>query len=73
MTLRFDDVALVLEHVAVPADTAEHLRRAPLELAMSDEHVAALNDACIAYMQEHGSKGDVARRLERIVDALNED
>jgi len=73
MTLRFDDIALLLEHVAVPPDTAEQLRRAPLELAMSEKHISALNDACIAYMQKHGFEGDIARRLERIVDALNED
>ena len=45
---------------------------------MSDEHVAVLNDACIMLLQERGleSSGQVSdfgRRLEKIIDALNED
>ena len=78
MTLRYEDIALVLKHVALPRELAERLRRAPVEPDLSDDEVAALNDALIAYVQERGfdapgSTTGVARRLERIVDTLNED
>ena len=78
VSLRLEDIALVLEHVELPQELAERLRRTPVELDMSDDQVAPLNDALIAYVQEHdfdarGSTTDVVLRLERIVDALNED
>jgi hypothetical protein len=52
MRLRVEDIAFVLEHVALPRDLVERLRRTPVELEMSDDQVAALNDACMAYVQE---------------------
>ena len=70
--LRVEDIVLILEHVALPREVAEHLQRAPAELEMTDEQLAVLNDACIAYVQERGVS-DVSRRLESIVDSLNED
>jgi hypothetical protein len=78
MMLRVEDIALVLEHVALPQGLVERLRRVPVELEISNEEIAALNDACISYVQEQGfdprgSATDIARRLEQIVDALNED
>ena len=69
---RFDDIALVLEHVPLRRELAERLRRSPVELEVTDEQLAELNDACIGYVQEHGSISDVARRLELVVDTLNE-
>lgn len=78
MRLRYDDLALIDERVVVPADLAAALRGAVVDLHLTDGQVAALNDACLAHLQEHGfdERGDptdAGRRLERIVDALNED
>ncbi|HWI08817.1 MAG TPA: hypothetical protein VNT54_15040, partial [Solirubrobacteraceae bacterium] len=69
---------LLLEYVALPDAVAAELRGAAVEIDMSDEHVAVLNDACIMLLQERGleSSGQVSdfgRRLEKIIDALNED
>jgi hypothetical protein len=72
MELRLTDVELVLEHVPLPRELAEQLGRSWVKLEMSDEQLAALNDACIAYVQERGFDSDVSRRVESIVDALNQ-
>ena len=71
--IRVADIALVLEHVALPLELAEQLRRLRVEFEMSDEQLAMLNDACIAYVQERGPTTDVSRRLESLVGVLNED
>jgi hypothetical protein len=76
LRLRVEDIALLLEHVAIPDQLAVRLRRAPVELEISDDDIAALNDTCIAYIQEHatdapGSGRDIIRRVEGVVDALN--
>lgn len=78
MTLRYDDVALMVEHLTLPEDVMSRLRRAAVELDLSDEQVATLNDVCLAHLQERGfdqtgSATDLGRRLEHIIDALNED
>jgi len=76
--LRYDDVALVLERLSLPADLAATLRSATVDVHLADDQVAALNDACLAHLQEHGfdERGGptpAGRRLEQIIDALNED
>jgi hypothetical protein len=78
MKLNYDDVSLLLEHVDLPDELRDRLGRAPVELRLSDDDFAALNDACIALLQERGRDGDggvteLGRRLETIVDALNDD
>lgn len=78
MRLQYADVALILDHLALAADLEAVLRGASVSLDMSDDQVAALNDACLAHLQEQGFEAtggvnDVGRRLERIIDALNED
>ncbi len=78
MRLEYDDVALMLERLNLPADLAAKLRRASVNLDASDAQVAALNEACVAHLQEQGfnqsgGASDLGRRLERIIDTLNED
>lgn len=78
MRLEYDDVALMLERLTLPADLAAKLRRASVKLDVSDDQVSALNDACVIHLQEQGfdqagGANDLGRRLERIIDALNED
>jgi hypothetical protein len=78
MRLRFDEVELVLGCVALPEDLALSLRRSTVNLDLSEEQIAALNDACIAHVQEHGldqhgAATETGRRLEHIIDSLNTD
>ncbi len=78
MMLRYDDVTLVLECVGLPEGLVAGLRRSIVNLDLSDEQVGALNDALVAHIQEQGfdQRGQVTetgRRLEHIVDALNEE
>lgn len=78
MKLMYDDLNVLLEHVDLPEALRGRLAHASIELRLSDEDVGALNDACIAFLQERGRGSDghmteLGRRLERIVDALNVD
>jgi hypothetical protein len=78
MRFTYDDIALLLDRAVLPDAIAARLRDAPVEVEMSDEHAALINDACMTLLQERGfdqsgALNDFGRHMERIIDTLNED